>query len=90
MEKKTFLLFYRNLFIITLIGSLFLLMERDAEGSNPSQNRQAEFKRIKKWKGNIHYKLDLYNSFYDNRITFLKLRGLRFMRETLNCPDLIH
>ncbi len=76
MVKKKKILFSRNLFIMFLIGSFFLLFEI-AEGSNPPQQRgKARFKSIKKWKGEIHYKLDLNESFYDNSVTFLKLKGL--------------
>lgn len=76
MIRKKIILIFRNLFIMCLIGSFFLLSEM-AQGASPSQKRgKARFKSIKKWKGEIHYKLNLNESFYDNRVSFLKLKGL--------------
>ena len=41
-----------------------------------SQSGSAQFRKVKKWKGEIHYKLDRSEGIYDNRVTFLKLKGL--------------
>lgn len=35
-----------------------------------------QLRNVKKWKGEILYKLDRSEGIYDNRVTFLKLKGL--------------
>lgn len=64
MKKRIIILFLTIILIKSFTGVL------------NSQSGSAQFRKIKKWKGEIHYKLDRSEGTTDNRITFLKLKGL--------------
>jgi hypothetical protein len=60
---------------IILLFLTIVLLTSFTEVLNPSPD-SAQLRNVKKWKGEIHYKLDRSEGIYDNRITLLKLKGL--------------
>ncbi len=63
--KKIIILLLLIILLFTSFGELLY-----------SRSGSARFKNVKKWKGTIHYKLDLKDLIYDNSISFMKLKGL--------------
>jgi hypothetical protein len=64
MKKKIILVFLTVLLVTSVSISL-----------NPSCS-MAQFNNVQKWRGEFQYKLDRSEGFYDNRVTFVKLKGL--------------
>lgn len=78
MVKMRIILCFKYLFIIVLIGSLFLLSGNTIHSASPSQKKGIQrFKGITKWKGKIHYKLDYKDEIGDAGTSFLKMKGLQ-------------
>jgi hypothetical protein len=59
-----------------LIKCLTIIVITYFTGVLISSPNLVQLRNVKKWKGEIHYKLDRSKGIYDNRITLLKLKGL--------------
>ena len=60
---------------ITILFLTIILITFFTKALNSSPG-STQFRNVKRWKGEMLYKLDRSEGVYDNRVTFLKLKGL--------------